>query len=182
MYQLHVNICILYPPCGNQFFQAKIYPDTFYYLRDRKVPDHSNDARTRPVYVAIEIRRVESHRRRPRSRRSRKGNRRKKKERRKRKRERARFTGWRKSQSYRQRYKEAALMKQMHTRNWVVQRYASRSFETKTNLRAKRAYFVPSFHRLFSNMAWKLEINNTLCKLTGASFTMYTNVFFLRFR
>lgn len=55
LYQLHVNKYILYPPYGNQFSQANIYPDTFYYLGDRKVPDHSNDARTRPVYVAIEV-------------------------------------------------------------------------------------------------------------------------------
>lgn len=67
----------IYIYCGNQFSRAKICPDILYYLGDRKVSDHSNDARTRPVYVAIEIRRVEP---RPRSRRSRKGNRREKRE------------------------------------------------------------------------------------------------------
>lgn len=74
-------------------------------------------------------------------------------------------------------------MKQMHTRYMQLGRTEvcapfarnENKFACQTNM-FRRA--ISSINCLFTNIAWKLEINNILRKLTGALLTVYTNVFF----
>lgn len=104
----HASTRYVSSSCADQFSRVKICFDTFYYLRDRKVPDL--ERRTRPVcdqnqanqtivfvfIVFVVVKGFGGEKRE----------------------NRARSTGWHESLSYRQRYKcsvEAALMKQMRT-------------------------------------------------------------------
>lgn len=126
LHRLHASIySIRVASCADQFSRVKICFDTFYYLRDRKVPDHLDGGQDR-FTSRLESGEPDHHCRRCLRLHRRlvvlvkgfgeeKGGGRKGEG----ERERARSTGWCESHSYRQRYKcpaEAALMKQMHTR------------------------------------------------------------------